>query len=69
MKILEEGAMPEETFHMHIGQELDQLRQKIADNKPNDRSDADRNYAIVLTDLQKVAAFWVAYCERIDEAE
>jgi hypothetical protein len=43
--------MPEETVHMQIGKELDQIRQKITDNKPNDRSDADRNYAIVLTDL------------------
>jgi hypothetical protein len=59
--------MPEETFHMQIGKELEQIRRKIIDNKPNDRSDADRNYAIVLTDLQKVQAFWVAYCERIDE--
>jgi hypothetical protein len=59
--------MSEETFHMQIGKELEQIRRKIADNKPNDRSDADRNYAIVLTDLQKVQAFWVTYCERIDE--
>lgn len=51
---------------MQIGKELEELRQKIADNKPNDRSDADRNYAIVLTDLQKVQAFWVSYCQRID---
>jgi hypothetical protein len=59
--------MSGETVHMQIGKELEELRQKIADNKPNDRSDADRNYAIVLTDLQKVQAFWVSYCQRIDE--
>jgi hypothetical protein len=58
--------MSGETVHMQIGKELEELRQKIADNKPNDRSDADRNYAIVLTDLQKVQAFWVSYCQRID---
>jgi hypothetical protein len=65
--MIEETTMPEETFHMQIGKELEQLRQKITDNKPNDRSDADRNYAIALTDLQKVQAFWMAYCQRIDE--
>jgi hypothetical protein len=59
--------MSEETVYMQIGKELEELRQKIADNKPNDRSDVDRNYAIVLTDLQKVQAFWVSYCQRIDE--
>jgi hypothetical protein len=59
--------MPEETVYMQIARELEQLRQKITDNKPNDRSDADRNYAIALTDLQKVQAFWAAYCQRIDE--
>jgi hypothetical protein len=65
--MIEETTMPEETTHMQIARELEQLRQKITDNKPNDRSDADRNYAIVLTDLQKVVAFWMAYCQRIDE--
>jgi anaerobic ribonucleoside-triphosphate reductase len=67
MEAIKETTMSEETVHMQIGKELEQLRQKITDNKPNDRSDADRNYVIVLTDLQKVAAFWMVYCQRMDE--
>jgi hypothetical protein len=29
--------------------------------KPNDRSDADRSYAVAVTELQKLIGFWFVY--------
>jgi hypothetical protein len=48
--------MPEETFHMQIGKELEQIRRKITDNKPNDRSDADLE--TVINSLRQEEAKW-----------
>jgi hypothetical protein len=43
---------PEEKAHFYLSQAIDCL--KI--NKPNDRSDKDRHYAIVITEIEKVQA-------------
>lgn len=43
---------------------LNELRDTLAElvaNKPNDRSEADRCWAIAITDMQKLIAFFKVY--------
>lgn len=39
---------------------LEHLRVKIVEAKPNDRSELDRHYAISITELDKLTAYWEA---------
>lgn len=53
---------------------LDELLRALMRNKPNDRSEKDRVYAVALTDVQKVYAWFsgYAYCgfpEYMEEAQ
>lgn len=34
----------------------------LKDNKPNDRSARDRYWAILITDLEKILAFYTYFC-------
>lgn len=43
------------------GNDLMEVLQTVKDNKPNDRSEEDRYWAIVVTDLEKLAAFFRIY--------
>jgi hypothetical protein len=40
---------------------LDQALSELRRNKPNDRSDADRYWAIVITDVEKALAVFKTY--------
>jgi hypothetical protein len=44
-----------------IGGDLVKLIELIKFAKPNDRSDLDRRYAILLTELEKVYAYFMTY--------
>lgn len=39
-----------------LQEKIEALRQEFIAAKPNDRTDADRIYAILITDLEKAAA-------------
>jgi hypothetical protein len=43
---------PEQLAHLYLSQAIDCLKAY----KPNDRSDLDRRYAIVITEIEKVQA-------------
>ena len=43
---------------------LDQLLGTLKEAKPNDRSDQDRYFAIVITDVEKARAVFLTYCTR-----
>ena len=44
-------------------QELfEQLLAALKESKPNDRSEQDRYFAIVITDVEKARAVYLAYC-------
>lgn len=51
--------MPEENALFHFEALLDALRSE----KPNDRSDKDRYFAIVITDVEKAKAVFVTYAQ------
>ena len=54
---LEQRAMaPKATF-----QALEQAYEAMKANKPNDRSELDRCWAIAVTDMQKLVAFFKVY--------
>lgn len=38
------------------------LHESVKNCKPNDRSSLDRHFAIVLTDLEKLIAYYKTYC-------
>lgn len=42
---------------------VNELIELFRDNKPNDRSEKDRKFAIVLTDLEKISAYVKTYLE------
>lgn len=35
---------------------------KLKEEKPNDRSELDRRYAITITEMEKVLAYYVMFC-------
>ena len=41
---------------------FDQLLATLKEAKPNDRSDQDRYFAIVITDVEKARAVFLTYC-------
>lgn len=43
-------------------EKFEQLIAALRDIKPNDRSEADRYYAIVITEVEKDKAVYMAYC-------
>lgn len=43
---------------MHLNNVLSALRAA----KPNDRSELDRRYAVTITELEKVVAYFSVYC-------
>ena len=58
--IRKEGArVPDEDL---VKEGLEALMVVIGDERPGDRSDRDRRYAIVKTELEKVYAYYVTYC-------
>lgn len=57
--------MPDKTITWQFEELLNWLREQ----KPNDRSDKDRYFAIVITDVEKAKAVYMAYCERPDEVQ
>lgn len=46
-----------------LAQALWGLIEKYREAKPNDRSDLDRRFAIILTDLEKIDAYHMRYLE------
>ncbi|MCB1714145.1 MAG: hypothetical protein KDK05_03325 [Candidatus Competibacteraceae bacterium] len=44
------------------------LIEQFRDSKPNDRSDRDRYFAVAITDLEKVYAYYLAYLAEDEEA-
>jgi hypothetical protein len=40
-----------------------ELLDTLRNAKPNDRSEADRYYAIVITEVEKSKAVYMAYCQ------
>jgi hypothetical protein len=54
---------PEEAkrTNMLVYTDLMEALQTLKYNKPNNRSDADRYWAIVITDMEKVIAFYNRY--------
>lgn len=42
----------------HILRKIEELIRLMRNLKPNDRSEIDRIYAVTLTDLEKIAAYW-----------
>ena len=50
--------MPEMTQDEEVEAALLKLLDLLETNKPNDRSDKDRLWAIIRTDAQKLLAFW-----------
>lgn len=47
---------------------FEDLLSRLSFYKPNDRSSADRYYAIVITEVEKAKAVYLAYCrEKPDE--
>ena len=53
-----EHAMPEMTKDEEVEAAILKLLDLLEKNKPNDRSDKDRLWAIIRTDAQKLLAFW-----------
>lgn len=47
---------------------MDHLIAKIREAKPDDRGPIDRAYAVTLTDLEKVAAYWNRYATQRAQA-
>ena len=39
------------------------LLEKVKNEKPNDKSSLDRQYAIFITELEKLIAYWVYWIE------
>lgn len=50
-----------------IMEELEQVYQAMKSNKPNDRSEQDRCWAIAITDVQKLVAFFKVYVVKSNE--
>ncbi|MBP8291140.1 MAG: hypothetical protein KAX65_00115 [Caldilineaceae bacterium] len=50
--------MPEMTKDEEVEAALLKLLDLLEKNKPNDRSEKDRLWAIIRTDAQKLLAFW-----------
>lgn len=42
----------------HILRKIEELIRLMRNLKPNDRSEIDRIYAVTLTDLEKITAYW-----------
>ena len=40
---------------------LESALESLQSEKPNDRSEVDRRYAIIITDLEKVLAYYKTY--------
>jgi hypothetical protein len=53
-------VVPDKTVTWQFEELLAQLREQ----KPNDRSDRDRYWAIVITEVEKAKAVFVQYAER-----
>lgn len=49
------GPSPEQV----VLEKIDALIAAIRGYKPNDRGELDRVYAVMLTDLEKVRAYWM----------
>lgn len=47
-----------ENSEQHILDKIEALIRLIRNLKPDNRSDIDRIYAVTLTDLEKVSAYW-----------
>jgi hypothetical protein len=47
-----------ENAEQHILEKIEALMRLIRNLKPDDRSNLDRIYAVALTDLEKVSAYW-----------
>lgn len=56
--------MPELTKEQEVKEAILILLNLLETNKPNDRSEKDRLWAIVRTDAQKLFAFW-CYLEEV----
>jgi hypothetical protein len=47
-----------------IKKAIQELLQMLKENKPDDRSELDRRHAIILTDLEKIMAYYDYYIVR-----
>ena len=50
--------MPELTKEQEVQEAILKMLDLLETNKPNDRSDKDRLWAMIRTDAQKLLAFW-----------
>lgn len=47
-----------------VGGWIDVLAQAVRNEKPGDRSSKDRAYAVLLTDIERIAAWYKTYCDK-----
>jgi hypothetical protein len=40
---------------------------ELRDNKPNDRSELDRRYAVTITEMEKVYAYFLTFGRKVEE--
>lgn len=43
---------------LEVQQRIADLLETLIQNKPNDRSELDKVYAVAITDVQKICAWW-----------
>ena len=52
-----------------IGSNLSAILGMLREHKPGDRSELDRHFAIVATDLSKIVAYWSVFVESAGKVE
>lgn len=60
------GYEHREEKNQHVLKSMQQALRDLRDYKPNNRSEMDRRYAIALTEMEKLVAYfdyWVVMCE------
>lgn len=53
-----------ESNEQKLLRKLEELIAAMRESKPSDRSDVDRVYAVTLTELEKVRAYWLVTAVR-----
>ena len=57
-------AQTEAEYHRKgLERQIDLLIDMAKSAKPNDRSEQDRYFAVLITDIEKLRAYYLAYCK------
>lgn len=59
--MVEPEVETEESKKRLVKSEIQRLINEIRKNKPNDRTELDRRYAVLLTDLEKIEAYYTHF--------